>query len=386
MQIINFKAQLINGYLNFDIPFFEDVTFITGINGSGKTTILNAIMAIISPNLQRLARLEYKNLILEIINNGKKYVISVDQDHTSVSISIKGIRGSFPFNRYLIEEGITEHYQSEDPEELHYRELIESNSQNLILRFLIDLPRPMFLGLDRRAQIGSDARQRAFARPRAQRAFKGLLGTSLAASLKLAVQLADAAYRDTLIKTGEIRENLQQHLLLNILSATSDGLNKNLIPTFEDRQEVTEMQNDIDDLARIFEIPRSRIGDSLGPLLEKLQSILSKIPENINNNDVLRNKTLDNSVLRSIFEWSTEKSTLQRIKIMREAVSEFNNQKIIIDLEMKNYLNTVNSFFLTVKSQSNLTKEVKYLSKLKEKENSDQSQPCHRAKHKFLLC
>jgi predicted ATP-binding protein involved in virulence len=51
MQLKRFKATAVHGFLNFDISFNEDVTFLTGINGSGKTSVVQSIIALISPSL-----------------------------------------------------------------------------------------------------------------------------------------------------------------------------------------------------------------------------------------------------------------------------------------------------------------------------------------------
>ena len=66
MRIIRFKAKNIHGYLNFDIKFFPDVNFLTGINGSGKTTVVNGISALISPSLLTLANSNYEEMEVEI--------------------------------------------------------------------------------------------------------------------------------------------------------------------------------------------------------------------------------------------------------------------------------------------------------------------------------
>ena len=39
MQVKRFRASKIHGYLDFNILFRSDLTFLTGINGSGKTSV-----------------------------------------------------------------------------------------------------------------------------------------------------------------------------------------------------------------------------------------------------------------------------------------------------------------------------------------------------------
>ncbi|MBT0016096.1 AAA family ATPase [Vibrio alginolyticus] len=49
MKLLHFKAQGVHGYLDFDVDFRHDVNFFAGLNGSGKTSALNLIMALLTP-------------------------------------------------------------------------------------------------------------------------------------------------------------------------------------------------------------------------------------------------------------------------------------------------------------------------------------------------
>ncbi len=51
MKIIHYKAEKIYGHMDFDIKFNPNLTFLVGINGSGKTTVLRSLSALISPSL-----------------------------------------------------------------------------------------------------------------------------------------------------------------------------------------------------------------------------------------------------------------------------------------------------------------------------------------------
>jgi len=62
MRLERFTGESIHGFLNLDIKFFSDLTFLIGINGCGKTTALDAIIALITPSFLSLGRLNFKNL------------------------------------------------------------------------------------------------------------------------------------------------------------------------------------------------------------------------------------------------------------------------------------------------------------------------------------
>ena len=51
MKITRLQAEQVHGYLPIDVQFFDDITFLTGLNGSGKTSSLRLLMAVLTPNL-----------------------------------------------------------------------------------------------------------------------------------------------------------------------------------------------------------------------------------------------------------------------------------------------------------------------------------------------
>jgi energy-coupling factor transporter ATP-binding protein EcfA2 len=55
MKIKKFNATSVHGYLSIDINFFPDLTFITGVNGSGKTSALRLLMALLVPDIEEKA-------------------------------------------------------------------------------------------------------------------------------------------------------------------------------------------------------------------------------------------------------------------------------------------------------------------------------------------
>ncbi len=60
MKINSFIAQGVHDYLNYNIEFFTDLTFLIGINGSGKTSALKLILGLTSPVYNYLNQIKYK--------------------------------------------------------------------------------------------------------------------------------------------------------------------------------------------------------------------------------------------------------------------------------------------------------------------------------------
>lgn len=89
MKLISFKGEGIRGYLNHDIHFRDSVTFLIGINGSGKTSVLQLINGITRPSYMDLESIDYSYIELSLVDEGKSYILSSKKDINEIEITIK---------------------------------------------------------------------------------------------------------------------------------------------------------------------------------------------------------------------------------------------------------------------------------------------------------
>ena len=75
-----------------------DLTFLTGINGSGKTTVLNCIMALISPSLQTLANTDFESISVDLEQDGERTSVKATKLGNTIRIAIDDIE--FGFNTF----------------------------------------------------------------------------------------------------------------------------------------------------------------------------------------------------------------------------------------------------------------------------------------------
>lgn len=158
MKLNYFKAEKVHGYLNYNIEFFSELTFLIGINGSGKTSALKLILGLISPSYQYLNQIEFEfaELICSSGEDEKDIIITARQDkkENTFSISLKTSNLNIDpqiFTRYLRNnETIT------DLEEVSIKErsLKEQFDTTEITKAIRELATPKFLGLDRKIYEG----------------------------------------------------------------------------------------------------------------------------------------------------------------------------------------------------------------------------------------
>ena len=68
MKLKHFTGTNIREYLNYNISFRENVTFLIGMNGSGKTTVLKLITGLLTPSYWLLTQISFTKIVLECDN------------------------------------------------------------------------------------------------------------------------------------------------------------------------------------------------------------------------------------------------------------------------------------------------------------------------------
>ncbi len=74
MKIKKFIGQNVHGYLNFDITFDLSLNFLIGINGTGKTTVLNLIDGMLNLNLKPLVMAAFDSIKLICLTRSQQII------------------------------------------------------------------------------------------------------------------------------------------------------------------------------------------------------------------------------------------------------------------------------------------------------------------------
>ena len=89
MQIDKLIIKGLYGYIDKTISFNNDLTLLVGINGSGKTSILNIINWILRPSMPNLCVTEFKTIQLFFQFKNEKYEILCKHNKTTFNYTIK---------------------------------------------------------------------------------------------------------------------------------------------------------------------------------------------------------------------------------------------------------------------------------------------------------
>jgi predicted ATP-binding protein involved in virulence len=145
MKIKKLVAEGVHGYLPLEIDFFEDLTFLTGLNGSGKTSALRLLMALLTPNLEELGAITYTSALVTVTEAGETIQVSAKRVAEGVALSISTMEGSLTISSAELEL-LQEAKRREEPRS----PVMEKYLSNPIYQALRTISTPMFLGLDRR--------------------------------------------------------------------------------------------------------------------------------------------------------------------------------------------------------------------------------------------
>jgi len=151
MKILSFTCAKLNSFITREIRFYDDVSFLHGINGSGKTTTPRAIASLLTPDPIWLLNGTYENLEVRLEHDDKKYTIAAKKgDGATVTIKISGeteLEDSIsPEDVRIFGKQSSDEYF--DPDELPLR--IRAYTESVrTFAFINSLPTPIFLGLDR---------------------------------------------------------------------------------------------------------------------------------------------------------------------------------------------------------------------------------------------
>jgi predicted ATP-dependent endonuclease of OLD family len=142
-----------HGALNLEVPFNSDITLLVGINGSGKTSLLNAINVLLLPDMRKLAVLQYERLSLSFEEKGVDYTLTATKNASLVELVLSSVGLSLK----PITIDLQEHIDPEDDEATErYATLGPEAHERPLWDLLKSFSRPTVISLDRTITAASD--------------------------------------------------------------------------------------------------------------------------------------------------------------------------------------------------------------------------------------
>lgn len=223
MKITSFRARKIYGYLRFDLSFFDDITFLHGINGSGKTTALKALISLVTPDIVWLATTSFDELSVALEVDGKQVTITAVRNSGQLLISFQ--EGLLNNTATLSLSEFTQLSFDDADYRTGERDLLKEKIIARIegadtIKLIEQLPTPTFLGLERTTLPYLDDRHARLRNER--RAPRLYFRTSMDESVREADRHLQIAIRQVLAEKTRASETLRTEITLSLFDINNE--------------------------------------------------------------------------------------------------------------------------------------------------------------------
>lgn len=155
MIIQELKIRKLYGFLNRDIKFKNSISILVGINGSGKTSILNIINWLLRPNITELCTVEFESIVLKFKYLDENYILTALQNEVELTLDLENSSKEIQFNQIQATFGIhpknfTKNETLKEKVGRYYETLGPDEKERKTWNFLFnEIPKPIVIGLDR---------------------------------------------------------------------------------------------------------------------------------------------------------------------------------------------------------------------------------------------
>lgn len=341
MRILKFEGNKVHDYLNIDVEFNTDLSIVTGVNGSGKTTAIILLQAILCPNFKDLISIPFEKLELDISYHNIEYKIVAKTDKNFITISVNHILEPLKIDKRKLEE--LEYLQFKQKEGIETNDyIIKSLSPHPVLEFIQDLPSPIFIGLERRmdeSQTDKDdflLERRMFMNKsrheisQYRRQYKGTLGVSLLET----EFLVQAMYKKLKKIEDGYTAAIQRQILLSYFDYITFDPKKDLadLNNYNEKRNLLSRQQEIEDALKKIGYDNNAFVQKLKPFFEKLETLIDSI------------KPLETEKTGVSIEWLINRSQVDKLAQLVEIIDDYNNKTNKAFKPINKFIQIINSF------------------------------------------
>lgn len=348
MRLKQFKGKDVRGYMNFDINFRESVTFLIGINGSGKTTVIKLLSGLLTPSFIDLTQIDYSEiqLVCERLYDQSQIVISCKKESGKIildywdSIIRKHYTNSIPFVGEMLNKKRVEMEMINLDRINHSMMLFEETE---VVGKIRELRTPLFLGLNRRImeinKLGFWERERVFSGPRRRR------------NLDFIFDAVDDALSDIQeMFYDSVRQNARSQV-----SISDDFRKKIFAESFKVNKSISIPIINYRDELNLLEQRREKLNMAISNLgIKDLSSQFSEFFDSIHNTlETLSNtSSMDASqgaanpeYMNALLDWMVNSAQIEKIDKIIKYANDYSNSIQRLKEPIIRFKDSVNLFF-----------------------------------------
>lgn len=339
MKISRLTAQEVHGYLPIDVTFFPELTFLIGLNGSGKTSALRILMSLLTPNVEELGLISFKQASVSIQDGDKEIIICAERSIDGVKVIVSHVEESLQITNYDFEIIADLRHRDENRSPV-----IERIHKHPVYIMIKSLSTPMFLGLDRRfytPRIGDEEQNDVRRREYMMRRYavdEGHIRDSAAASLAEVAYLFSTRLQEVRAAQEKLDDKLREDFFKNAFKY-NPGANLNLSPELISLKEIESYRTQLKTIEKTsggLRIPIPEIQVALTSFFERM----SEIAESLERGQKARSKKskfvksdttvkttpeiLENDYVEWIINWPQAKRIFENLHLLNKYIQERN--------------------------------------------------------------
>ena len=348
MRIKSFKSQNLHKYLNFNLKLYEDLNFLHGINGTGKTSIVRAIVSLITPDINWLVNTNFSELEVTLENFKDIVQIKAKKDSPwRISLSFNSAAGNISED-FALPKSIFEKRRL--PLDSDYDDFLIDAIDSFCgnsdwFEAISELPTPMFLGLERSSGPIYPYQDNFHRMHRAP--VRNVIRSTLHQSMQEAEGLVEQHFNSLIYDREELTQKLREEIILSLFSTNVQSQSDILTPqdkNFEKDLERTE-RSIIDTLTR-FDMSNEMITKAVKPFFEKVSISAQKMKRIDTSRSIFNDNDSNFGTRISTFqEWISLFPRLQQVKLVKRKIDDFNANEKKLFGQIYKYERILNSFF-----------------------------------------
>ena len=339
-HLTEFHAEKVFAYLNMDIKFLHELTFLYGLNGSGKTTALRLIMGLLQPSLETLHSIDFESAT----------VTGDSHHHGKIDITAKKSEGKLTLQCSAVDEIFSIPLEVMDSEE-DSRIIAHEEVRSKVIQLIRDISSPMFLGIERRFIAPERRRHRITSQSSRELASRFRRERMASEDYTYDHRLAEVAevidsYVSRLHGIQErVNEQFRKQLLLEsfpYVEQSTRGISFEA-PSEEEFRDFRKKREAISEALVGLDIESEEFEQRSEGFFNTIEDIITKIRDA--STRMRKEEELDKETSEALTAWFVNQYQMDRINRLFDMTTEYQEQKEKVDKPLNDFVKLVNNFF-----------------------------------------